>query len=90
MKTALGSRSKRGIGDKKVGSILDESEINLNERRSNARMDSLSELERITSGAKATNGVLDESDESRSSCATPTANKKKRASGIKKMVKKFF
>lgn len=39
----------------------------------------------------ATNGLIEESDESRSSSATPTLDKKeKKSTGLKKMVRKFF
>ncbi|XP_014218675.1 SUN domain-containing ossification factor [Copidosoma floridanum] len=93
MKTALGTRNKRmaltgSSSGKKVSLSLDENAIKPLERRSDEKKDSLSVLE-ITNGAmddsvRTTNGLMEESDESRSSCATPT-NKKKRTSGIKRM-----
>jgi len=34
--------------------------------------------------------LIEESDDSRSSSATPTSKKEKRSTGLKKMVRKFF
>lgn len=103
MRTALGSRSKRisfsGGSNKKLSQSLDESMIKPLERRYDGKMGSLSELE-ASNGAgeeynngQASNGHVEESDESRSSSATPTTSgnkKEKKTSGLKKMVRKFF
>ncbi|OXU27102.1 hypothetical protein TSAR_005717 [Trichomalopsis sarcophagae] len=103
MRTALGSRSKRisfnGGSNKKLSQSLDESMIKPLERRYDGKMGSLSEFE-VSNGAgdeynngQASNGHVEESDESRSSSATPTPSwnkKEKKTNGLKKMVRKFF
>ncbi|KAJ8688489.1 hypothetical protein QAD02_024284 [Eretmocerus hayati] len=101
MKTALGSRTKRLSFSR--GSSKKEPQENTStpiDRLHDETMGSLMELEASnTNSDDCGNGPTrnghhaDESDESRSSCATPTSDwskKEKKTIGLKRMVRKFF
>ncbi|XP_019888596.1 SUN domain-containing ossification factor isoform X2 [Ooceraea biroi] len=95
MKTALGTRSKRKLSLN--SSSNDRCEWNQDLQRLNDRSapSSSANLNTQTVDGNANgnpaNGLIEESDESRSSSATPTSGKKeKRGTGLKKMVRKFF
>ncbi|XP_011499707.1 PREDICTED: SUN domain-containing ossification factor [Ceratosolen solmsi marchali] len=104
IKTALASRSKRisfsGGSKKKQSQSSDNNLIKSpNDKRCDGKIDLMAELENSNdavdehNNGRTTNGHVEESDESRSSSATPTANwnkKEKKSNGLKKMVRKFF
>lgn len=95
MKTALGTRSKRKLSTNSI----EKWEWSQDSEHSNDRSFSssptdfktLSQIVNDRANGSAANGLIEESDESRSSSATPTSVKKeKRSTGLKKMVRKFF
>jgi hypothetical protein len=103
IKTALTSRSKRisfsGGSKKKQSPGLNKSLAKPIEKGHDTKMDLTIELDNSTDAVdehnnrRTTNGHVEESDESRSSSATPTTNwnkKEKKSNGLKKMVRKFF
>ncbi|XP_050446674.1 SUN domain-containing ossification factor isoform X2 [Cataglyphis hispanica] len=94
MKTALGTRRKR----KSSSSSIEKWEWCQDSEHSNNRsfpsspigLKTLSQTIDSING-EAANGLIEESDELRSSNVTPTSSKKeKRSAGLKKMVRKFF
>lgn len=90
MKTALGTRNKR----KSSSNSNEKLEWNQDSEHSNGRSlasspTSIDTIDGSTNGNA--NGLIEESDESRSSSATPMLTKKeKRNTGLKKMMRKFF
>lgn len=95
MKTALGTRNKRKLSTNST----EKWEWSQDSEHSNDRSFSssptdfktLSQIVSDRANGSAANGLIEESDESRSSSATPTsAKKEKRSTGLKKMVRKFF
>lgn len=93
MKTAIGTRSKR-----KLLSNNERWDWNLDSEHSNSisvpsTPTSGGPMPRINDNANgsAAHGLIEESDESRSSSATRTSSKKeKKSTGLRKMVRKFF
>lgn len=103
MKTALGARKKRSSINNNTGQTQQSSKEEKWETNSgNSSSDRSSHKESPETSrtllvqvgnvnGSAPNGLLDESDESRSSSVTPTSWKKeKKSSGLKKMVRKIF
>jgi len=100
MKTALGTRSKRKLSTNSTNSMNSEKwewsqdSEHSNDRSSQSSPTDFKTLSQIISdraNESTENGLIEESDESRSSSATPTSIKKeKRSTGLKKMVRKFF
>lgn len=103
MKTALGARKKRSSINNNTGQTQQSSKEEKWETNSgNSSSDRSSHKESPETSrtllvqvgnvnGSAANGLLDESDESRSSSVTPTSWKKeKKSSGLKKMVRKIF
>lgn len=95
MKTALGTRSKRKVStnstDKWEWSQDSEHSNDRSSQSSPTDLKTLSQIISDRANGSAANGLIEESDESRSSSATPTSIKKeKRGTGLKKMVRKFF
>ncbi|XP_018056132.1 PREDICTED: SUN domain-containing ossification factor [Atta colombica] len=100
MKTALGTRSKRKLSTNSTNSMNSEKwewsqdSEHSNDRSSQSSPTDFKTLSQIISdraNGSTANGLIEESDESRSSSATPTSIKKeKRSTGLKKMVRKFF
>lgn len=100
MKTALGTRSKRKLSTNSTNSTNSEKwewsqdSEHSNDRSSQSSPTDFKTLSQIVSdraNGSTANGLIEESDESRSSSATPTSIKKeKRSTGLKKMVRKFF
>lgn len=102
MKTALGARKKRSSinnsGQTQQSSKEEKWETNSgnssSDRSSHKESPETSRTLLVQVGnvnGSAANGLLDESDESRSSSVTPTSWKKeKKSSGLKKMVRKIF
>lgn len=95
MKTALGTRSKRKVSanstDKWEWSQDSEHSNDRSSQSSPTDLKTLSQTIGDRANGSAANGLIEESDESRSSSATPTSIKKeKRGTGLKKMVRKFF
>lgn len=91
MKTALGTRNKRKFSSNSIEKweSSQDSEYS-NDRSFSSSPTDLKTLSQTIDGG-ATNGLIEESDESRSSNVTPTSSKKeKRSTGLKKMVRKFF
>ncbi|XP_012230551.1 SUN domain-containing ossification factor isoform X2 [Linepithema humile] len=92
MKTALGARNKRkssSNSNEKWEWNQDSSEHS-NGRSLASSPTSIDTIDGSTNG-NAANGLIEESDESRSSSATPMLTKKeKRNTGLKKMMRKFF
>ncbi|XP_011699792.1 PREDICTED: SUN domain-containing ossification factor isoform X2 [Wasmannia auropunctata] len=97
MKTALGTRSKRKFSTNSTNS--EKGEWSQDSEQSNDRSSQssptdfkmLSQIIGDRANGSTANGLIEESDESRSSSATPTSIKKeKRGTGLKKMVRKFF
>lgn len=95
MKTALGTRSKRKFSSNSIEKWewSQDSEYS-NNRSFPSSPTGLKTLSQTIDGSingEAANGLIEESDESRSSNVTPTSSKKeKRSAGLKKMVRKFF
>ncbi|KAL6262445.1 hypothetical protein P5V15_007531 [Pogonomyrmex californicus] len=95
MKTALVTRNKRKLSanSNEKWEWSQDSE-NSNDRSSQSSPTDLKILLQTVgdrANGSAANGLIEESDESRSSSATPTsAKKEKRSTGLKKMVRKFF
>lgn len=92
MKTALSTRNKRKFSSIEKWEWSQDSEYS-NNRSFPSSPTGLKTLPRTIDGNinGAANGLIEESDESRSSNVTPTSNKKeKRSAGLKKMVRKFF
>lgn len=93
MKTALGTRSKRKFSTSSEKWEWSQDSEHSNDRSSQSSPTDFKTLSIISDRANgsAANGLIEESDESRSSSATPTSTKKgKRSTGLKKMVRKFF
>jgi len=97
MKTALGARSKRKLSTHSTNSEKwewSQDSEHSNDRSSQSSPTDFKALSQTISdriNGSVTNGLIEESDESRSSSATPTSIKKeKRSTGLKKMVRKFF
>ncbi|KYM94840.1 Protein osteopotentia like protein [Cyphomyrmex costatus] len=100
MKTALGTRSKRKLSTNSTNSTNSEKwewsqdSEHSNDRSSQSSPTDFKTLSQIVSdrtNGNTANGLIEESDESRSSSATPISIKKeKRSTGLKKMVRKFF
>ncbi|XP_011875232.1 PREDICTED: SUN domain-containing ossification factor isoform X2 [Vollenhovia emeryi] len=95
MKTALGTRSKRKLStssaDKWDWSQDSEHSNDRSSQSSSTDFKTLSQIVSDRANGSAANGLIEESDESRSSNATPTSIKKeKKGTGLKKMVRKFF
>lgn len=95
MKTALGARSKRKLStnstEKWEWSQDSEHSNNGSSQSSPTDFKTLPQIINNRANGSAANGLIEESDESRSSNATPTSIKKeKRSTGLKKMVRKFF
>ncbi|XP_012539136.1 SUN domain-containing ossification factor isoform X2 [Monomorium pharaonis] len=96
MKTALGARSKRKFSTNSTEKWEWSQDLeHSNVRSSQSSPTDFKTLSQIISdranGSSANGLVIEESDESRSSSATPTSIKKeKRSAGLKKMVRKFF
>lgn len=94
MKTALGTRSKRkSSSNNEKWDWSHDSEYS-NDKSIPSSPTGLQILSsRIIDSANGStaNGLIEESDESRSSCATPIPGKKeKKSTGLRKMVRKFF
>lgn len=94
MKTALGTRSKRKLSmnsTEKWEWSQDSEHSNDRSSQSSSTDFKTSQIISDRANGSAANGLIEESDESRSSSATPTSTKKeKRSTGLKKMVRKFF
>lgn len=95
MKTALGTRSKRKLSTSSTEKWeWSQDSEHSNDRSSQSSPTDLKTVSQIISdraNGSTTNGLIEESDDSRSSSATPTSTKKeKRSTGLKKMVRKFF
>lgn len=95
MKTALGTRNKRKVStnstDKWEWSQDSEHSNDRSSQSSPTDFKTVSQIISDRANGSAANGLIEESDESRSSSATPTSIKKeKRGTGLKKMVRKFF
>ncbi|XP_029170458.1 SUN domain-containing ossification factor isoform X2 [Nylanderia fulva] len=94
MKTALGARNKRKFSSNSIEKWESSQDSEYSNDRSfssiSTDLKTLSQTIDTTNGGAA-NGLIGESDESRSSNVTPTSSKKeKRSTGLKKMVRKFF
>ncbi|CAL1687146.1 unnamed protein product [Lasius platythorax] len=95
MKTALGTRSKRKFSSNSIEKweLSQDSEYSNDRSFPSTPTDSKTLSQTIDGSVNggAANGLIEESDESRSSNVTPTSSKKeKRSTGLKKMVRKFF
>ncbi|XP_025986386.2 SUN domain-containing ossification factor isoform X2 [Solenopsis invicta] len=94
MKTALGARSKRKLSTNSTEKWeWSQDSEHSNDRSSQSSPTDFKTLSQIVSdraNGSTANGLIEESDESRSSSATPTSIKKEKRSGLKKMVRKFF
>ncbi|KAL0107163.1 hypothetical protein PUN28_015586 [Cardiocondyla obscurior] len=94
MKTALSTRSKKKLfaNSTEKWEWSQDSEHS-NDRSSQSSSTDFRSLQAVSDRAngRAGNGLIEESDESRSSSTTPSSTKKeKKSTGLKKMVRKFF
>ncbi|XP_020286069.1 SUN domain-containing ossification factor isoform X2 [Pseudomyrmex gracilis] len=90
MKTALSTRNKNRLTSCSTSEKWERDSEHSNNRSSPSSPTRLQTIGDNTNGIAA-NGLIEESDESRSSSATPTLDKKeKKSTGLKKMVRKFF
>lgn len=93
MKTALGTRSKRKFSTSSTEKWeWSQDSEHSNDRSSQSSPTDFKTVSQIISdraNGSAANGLIEESDDSRSSSATST-KKEKRSTGLKKMVRKFF
>lgn len=90
IKTALGTRNKNRLTSCSTSEKWERDSEHSNNRSFPSSPTRLQTVSDNTNGIAA-NGLIEESDESRSSSATPTLDKKeKKSTGLKKMVRKFF